>query len=381
MCHMDHHLDVYLNDSYQKYLLHESGNPLNVLMATFGRNHAIVIDTDKKVYTFGSNSDGQLGREVKTCPNCPDKVPRPLQIKNYTQIQFIAATVGDCHSLLLDSEGFIHSFGCNTEGQVGSGSGSHNHTFPIRINRGDIANKNIVAISAGYEYSLALDIDGNVYSCGGNYVGQLGRTGQSNLFLRVLGKLKNRKIKAIAAGTHHSFVVDEDDNLFGWGDNTYSQLGIANDGPDKMQFRSPVHITKGIKNKGIAQIASGTFFSLILDSEGHVYATGYNNVGQLGIPNVSSVNSFTLVPFSSKVKIVRIVTGDSHSLALDEKGNLYSWGFNSYSQVLPESNSKKIVSEPTRLSVNHVRSRGDFFFAGGHTSGVLVNPQNEHDEL
>jgi hypothetical protein len=373
--------DVYLNHPDQKYLLHESGKPLNVLMAAFGGNHAIVVDTDKRVYTFGSNSDGQLGREVESCPNCPDKVPRLLQTKNYTQIQFVAASVGDCHSLLLDIEGFVYSFGCNTEGQVGSGSGSHNHTFPVRINRGDIANKNIVAISAGYEFSLALDIDGNVYSCGGNYAGQLGRSGQSSLFLRVLGLLKNKKIKAINSGTHHAFAVDEDGNLFGWGDNTYSQLGIANDGPDKMQFRSPVHITKGIKNKRVVQVASGAFFSLILDSEGHVYATGYNNVGQLGIPNVSSINSFTLVPFSSKIKIVRIIAGDSHTLVLDEKGNLYAWGFNSYSQVIPENNSKKIVFEPTRISVDHVRSQNDFFFAGGHTSGVLVYPQNEHDEL
>jgi alpha-tubulin suppressor-like RCC1 family protein len=70
--------------------------------------------------------------------------------------------------LALDEDGFVWVWGSNDRGQLGTGDGE-SRTSPTRL---DLAAR-VVAIDAGGAYSLALDQNGQLWGWGENR-GQLG---------------------------------------------------------------------------------------------------------------------------------------------------------------------------------------------------------------
>lgn len=102
---------------------------------------------------------------------------------------------GDFHSLVLRSDGTVWSWGKNTNGQLGRPTGAD--TFSSVASRVPELPK-VRAVAAGYDHSLALGEDGTVWSWGANDGGKLGRAGDSRVPILV-ANLKN--VVAIAAGS------------------------------------------------------------------------------------------------------------------------------------------------------------------------------------
>jgi alpha-tubulin suppressor-like RCC1 family protein len=80
----------------------------------------------------------------------------------------------------------------------------------------------------------------------------------------------------------------------------------------------------------IAEIAAGMHYSLALAVSGRVYAWGWNGFGQLGLGDVQSRASPTLIPALSDVR--SIAAGEMHAIAIG-KGHLLGWGSNSSNQI------------------------------------------------
>ena len=85
----------------------------------------------------------------------------------------------------------------------------------------------IVSVAAGYQHTVLLDANGNVWTSGANDFGQLGRETSSDrdsTFTQVtVGD--GVKIKAIAADGSHTVLLDENGNVWTAGSNYYGQLG------------------------------------------------------------------------------------------------------------------------------------------------------------
>ncbi len=119
------------------------------------------------------------------------------------------------------------------------------------------------------------------------------------------GILKNFKIPtencvaSIVSGGHFSLVLDNKGRVFGWGDSTYSELGIEPAVGGFVELKFPAKISK---------ISAGERHSLFLDSNGVVYSLGDNACGQCGVPRVIRVNSPTVVQIQndSDDKIVEV---------------------------------------------------------------------------
>lgn len=106
--------------------------------------------------------------------------------------------------------------------------------------------ENIVQISAGYNFCLALNSAGKVYSWGMSEQNQLGRrlllgrqhskaVKQDNidkLYLRVVlvpGIVPfsaRTRIVSVHAGSDHAFAIDQNGNTWAWGLNNFGQTGI-----------------------------------------------------------------------------------------------------------------------------------------------------------
>lgn len=144
-------------------------------------------------------------------------------------------------------------------------------------------------------------------SWGVNTCGQLGRkveqAQESDLSPYFIEDLPPRMI-GIGAGKTFSFAWDEE-RLYGWGDNTFGQLGCpARSKPHQRQdgdsvpskVIAPKEISLHWKGKSIKQVQGGERHSVILTFSGLVIAMGNDDYGQLGVtstPTTSSTSSPT----------------------------------------------------------------------------------------
>jgi alpha-tubulin suppressor-like RCC1 family protein len=137
------------------------------------------------------------------------------------------------------------------------------------------------------------------------------------------------KIKHIAAGSTHVLVLTTDGNVFGWGSNHFGQVGLS----QAVQKNNEGFSTKPnsiVFPEKIIAIAAGMHYSLALTASGKVYAWGWNGFGQLGLGDLKSRNTPTLIPNLSGVRA--IAAGEGHALALG-KYQLFGWGSNESGQL------------------------------------------------
>jgi alpha-tubulin suppressor-like RCC1 family protein/sugar lactone lactonase YvrE len=127
---------------------------------------------------------------------------------------------------------------------------------------------------------------------------------------------------AVAAGSDFSLIVKTDGSLWAVGDNSFGELG---DGTTAKRD-APVQILAG----GVLAAAAGGMHSLILKTDGSLWAVGDNSVGQLG----DGTTTLQTVPeeiLSSGVQAV--AAGNDFSLILKKDGSLWAMGNNGYGQL------------------------------------------------
>ena len=125
---------------------------------------------------------------------------------------------------------------------------------------------------------------------------------------------------AISAGGLHSLILRTDGSVWAAGRNDSGQLG---DGTTTARS-SPVMVLSGIKS-----ISAGQYHSLFLKNDGSAWAVGSNDTGQLG--DGSSVNRLTPVQVLTGVQAIS--AGDFHSLFLKTDGTVWATGWSASGQL------------------------------------------------
>ncbi|CAE7711698.1 Rcbtb2, partial [Symbiodinium microadriaticum] len=132
-----------------------------------GRNHTCLLTTEGRVYSWGAAGFGRLGvMDSRKIQHTPREVQ---QFRNIT-CQYIAA--GDFHTLAIDSEGAVFSWGYGLEGQCGNGS-TMNVRTPRQIVFPD-EDVEIQDLTCGSSWSFALTTTGALYTWGYGDGGWLG---------------------------------------------------------------------------------------------------------------------------------------------------------------------------------------------------------------
>lgn len=140
--------------------------------------------------------------------------------------------------------------------------------------------RGVVAISAGMNFSLALKSDGTVWGWGSNSQGQLGdRTFTNRMTPVQVHELED--MVAIATGWRHSVAVKSDGTLWVWGYNGQGQLGEA-----MVADRLFVPV-KMPGFSGAKAVSAGMEHSLVMKSDGTVWAWGRSAAGQIGDGSIS----------------------------------------------------------------------------------------------
>jgi alpha-tubulin suppressor-like RCC1 family protein len=314
--------------------------------------HSIAVDENGKVYTWGSNHYGQLGNNTTTQSNVP------IDISSYGALYgktIAKVAVGLEHSIAVDNSGIVYTWGINDKGQLGDGTTVNKNT-PHTVNTsGVLSGKTITQVAAGENFCLAVDNAGKVYSWGYNNYGQLGNgnTSQSTVPVDVYssGVLEDKTITQVAGGTFNSMALGNDGKVYTWGYNYYGQLG---NGSNTNSNEPVAVVTTGVlSGKTIIQIAAGEHHCVALGSDGKVYTWGYNYYGQLG--NGSNTNSnepvavVTTGVLSGKT-IIQIAAGEHHCVALGSDGKVYTWGKNDSGQLGDSTNINSNVPVAVKTS-------------------------------
>ncbi|MFR1006176.1 MAG: RCC1 domain-containing protein, partial [Hominilimicola sp.] len=109
-----------------------------------------------------------------------------LGIRPKDSVAMPMVSAGSAHVVALKANGTVWTWGYNVNGELGDGK-NRNTNIPVQVltgaqdsNSGYL--ENIIQVAAGSNHNLALDTDGNVWSWGYNYYGQLGNgTGATSL--------------------------------------------------------------------------------------------------------------------------------------------------------------------------------------------------------
>ena len=237
-----------------------------------GSDHTLMITNDSNLCSCGGNYFGQLCHGDKEYRSIPQQT-------SFSNISKISA--GYTHSLFQNNKGEIFSCGYNQLGACGLGHFNHPQITPSLIPN---LPSNIVQFVCGNNHSLFLDSEGNVFSVGHNNFGKLGLGHNTNQ--NELNKIPNiPPIKTISCGGSSCYLIDFEGNLWSFGYNRYGQLGHGD---------TTHKITPKIINalKDIQQISYGCcgHYFIAKNSQNQIFATGYNNFGQLGTGDTESVS-------------------------------------------------------------------------------------------
>eukprot|EP00298_Acanthocystis_sp_HF-20_P013103 c20209_g1_i1.p1 GENE.c20209_g1_i1~~c20209_g1_i1.p1 ORF type:complete len:493 (+),score=195.51 c20209_g1_i1:38-1516(+) len=280
-----------------------------------GQYHTIVLDHQGIVWTFGNNMYGQLGTGSYSNSNIPTKVQLSLPLT------IIKVAAGGTHSLILTNDGDVYSFGNNAHGQLCNGNQGGSQTLPAKI-------KNlppIGSIAAGWGQTILLADDGSVYVCGRNADGELGLGDTVNRLTPVKNPFLSGGID-IACGSKHSLVLTSNSQVFSFGSNSHGQLCRQANNltiPTQIQFAGTAFSVSGgmFHSAFVVMPRSGSY------SNKNAVVCGQNLYGQLGT-NLKN-DLFVPYPISAiSTSVRKVVVGNYHTVVLTDHHEVFAFGRN-----------------------------------------------------
>lgn len=296
-------------------------------MLAAGNYHALELEADGSVLSWGSNRYGQLGDGSTESRALPTEV----------MADAVQIAAGSWSSYALSADGTLYSWGSGEQGQLGLGD-SKNRAAPTRVTDG------VKRVAAALNRAYALGVDGTLYAWGnaswaypdGERLTRTPRAvatgaddvfcgGSTTLILRgsalyALGSAAKGSVQSgrasevliasdvvtAAATTSEILYIDSAGRLY----------SHAN-GASRLLLRSMKSVT-----------ANGGKFAAI-SSTGVLYTWGTNSSGALGLGHRSSVSTPTVALHDASA----VAFGSDFSVALKQNGELWTSGSNAMNQL------------------------------------------------
>ncbi|GAM25596.1 hypothetical protein SAMD00019534_087710 [Acytostelium subglobosum LB1] len=269
---------------------------------------------------------------------------------------------------------------------------------------------NIVGLQSGFSHTIALNAEGEVYTWGDNRSSQLGVTSEAislanrcadgaSTKLRSLSQEKNgavssspfthspvpvpispsvfngQRVKMIAAGGCYTAVVLENGLLYTWGtlDDTHAN-GKALVTPTKVDLL-----------KGVSCVALGLNHVAVIAETGTperraIYTWGSNRKGQLGVLGDSITNAPRKVTLSG-ARAIAVSCGDEFTVAIVEGNEVFVWGNNRAKQIASNT-TDEIISIPMKPFIGRdiveVSSSRNYIAARTGAGNICLWGNNEH---
>lgn len=179
--------------------------------------HTVALVHDNQVYAWGANFLGQLGNNSTTSSNIP------VLVSNDTD--WAKVDLGALHTVALKENGTIWGWGNNDNFSLSSSNNPpYYFTVPIQLS----PTNDWTDISAGASRTFAIKNDGTLWARGNNINYGLGLPSPVffNEFTQVGTATNWKKVKSPVLN-NFSIGLKTDNTLWGWGDNFYGAVGVA----------------------------------------------------------------------------------------------------------------------------------------------------------
>jgi len=312
-----------------------------------GQEHALAIDAEGNLWSWGWNSHGQLGLGLANSAtrHTPTRVTGGAS-------SWSSIAAGINQSFAIDTDGNLWAWGNGANGQLGLGNTSR-QTTPQKI---DTGSRRWATISAGRSHAVAASTDGSLWAWGSNADLQLGLgTNRADVLSPVEISGSEHRWRSVAAGDNFSLAIRSDGSLWSWGYNGQGQLGLGHT-TDQQWIR------RVGSDSNWTSVSAGWRHVLAIKTDGSLWAWGWNENGRLGDSTTTQQNSPVKIGSNTWQTIS---AGGGHSLAVDTKGDLYTWGRNSVGQLGLATNTQRTA--PTR--VVRGASKWHSVAAGWHETG------------
>ena len=306
----------------------------SVVQVTAGGRHTACLTADGLVFVCGDGNQGQLG-----VGDTGNRVVPTLVRGELEGSKVLKVAAGYRHTMCVTEDGSVFAFGYNRKGQLGVGD-TENRLVPTLL-RGELENKSVLQVAAGFGHTIFVTADGLVFACGHNGSGHLGVGDTEDRLVPTLvtGHLQGKAAVYVSAGDSHTLCITADGSLFAWGFNCYGQLGVG----DTEDRQVPTLVT-ALQGKQVLHVVAGQYHTICATTDGSVstWGNGGDNDsdsdfegGPLGLGHDQSDK---LVPILVRGEllnkaVVQVAAGTGHSMCVADDGSVYTWGDNHQGQL------------------------------------------------
>lgn len=263
----------------------------------------------------------------------PEQLLTPSIIRFFMSNPVLWLSCGFEHCAVVTVESEVFTWGYGGSGALGHGN-TLSYATPTRVQA--LAGQGIVYLESGGYHNAAFNAAGKLWMWGRGDVNQLGvsfkRLISDELGCLALAPIEveefsrwRRSVQGVACGEAHTLVLDSSGNVyaFGWAED--GQLGLPPTAISEGRMSTKIERIEDIQKA--VKIAAGSLFSAVLTETGNVYTWGNGEQGQLGQgskvlhrPRPSQVTAI------SAETIVDLVCGESYALAVSQEGKVFGWG-------------------------------------------------------
>ena len=307
-------------------------------------NISLAIDDQGRVWQWGSY---QVGPNNSPCSSGDACLLTPSLVPNLSDV--VAVSAGFEHRMALKGDGTLWGWGQNDVYQLGLGYGDdeyHDEAQPVP------GMTDVVAVSAGGNFTLALKKDGTVWAWGKDNAGQLGNGMNSYtpgyaLRQESPGQVVDLTgVAAIDTGWHHGIALRNDGTVWTWGFNQFGELGLG--GADTDQHPTPIQVP-GLTH--VTAIGGGFTNSISKKEDGSVWIWGGNLGGQLDPSNLGTAQSFpnplAVEAFSDAVQVD---ASSTQLVALKADGTVWIFGFGEIGSQIPFQQGQTTLKDILAIS-------------------------------
>lgn len=310
---------------------------IRIIQATAGAGRTILISDMGRVYAFGKDSfgDSEYGAQGSKC------VTTPQLVESLEGIFVVQAAIGNFFTAVLSREGRVYTFSWGVDAKLGHQTDPQD--LKPHLLKGGLEDIPVVQIAAGYCYLLALTCQPSgmsVYSVGCGLGGKLGHGCRTDeRYPRLIEQFQHLSLQPIvvAAGAWHAAVVGKDGRVCTWGWGRYGCLGHGNEECESVP--KAIESLKGIK---AVHVATGDYTTFVVADNGDVYSFGCGESSSLGHFDAATENQAQrhenvlhpkLVVSLKKrqeqvvqISLTNSIYWNAHTFALTKMGNLYAFG-------------------------------------------------------